>query len=201
MFRDIKVILIGGSPMSGKTTLALKLASKYEYGCISTDDIGEIISTVSDINPMKDLDYREYYVNKSIEDLITETSLYHQKLWPSIRHLIEIHSTWSSPIIIEGWALYPQLVEDIKADNIRIIWLVADEAVLEQRLRSQKDFYKGSSDEETMITNYLGRSIWHNSTIANQINELNNNGNGIRVTKDLDEETLVKKAIEILTKG
>ena len=40
MYKDIKVILIGGSPMSGKTTLALKLAAKYEYGCVSTDDIG-----------------------------------------------------------------------------------------------------------------------------------------------------------------
>lgn len=70
MFRDFKVILIGGSPMIGKTPLALKLASKYEYGCISIDDINEIISTVSDINPMKDLD-EETLVEKAIEILTT----------------------------------------------------------------------------------------------------------------------------------
>lgn len=200
MFKDVKVILVGGSPMSGKTTLAVKLASKYEYSCISTDDIGEIISTVSNVNPMRDYDYREYYVSKSIEDLINETSLYHLKLWLPIKHLIEIHSTWSNPIIIEGWALYPKLVETVKTDNIKTIWLVSDETVLEQRLRSPKKFYIGSLNEEKMLTNYLGRSIWHNKTIKKQVDELTNNHNFIRVTKDLDEKTLVEKGIEILTK-
>ena len=196
--KNIKVILIGGSPMSGKTTLAIKLAAKYEYGCISTDDIGEIIGTVSEVNPMKDFDYREYYVSKSIEDLINDISLYHRRLWPSIKHLIEIHSAWSTPIIIEGWALYPKLVESIKNDSLRTIWLVPDEDVLEQRLISHNDFYRGSSDEKEMITNYLRRSFWHNETISKEANELNQDF--IRVTKDLPEDRLVEKAIEILTK-
>jgi len=198
MLKNIKVILIGGSPMSGKTTLAIKLAAKYEYGCISTDDIGEIIGTVSEVNPMKDFNYREYYISKSIEDLINDISLYHRKLWPSIKHLIEIHSAWSTPIIIEGWALYPKLVESIENDSLRTIWLVSDEDVLEQRLRNHKDFYRGSSDEKKMITNYLHRSLWHNETISKQANELNHDF--IRVTKDLPEDRLVEKAIEVLTK-
>lgn len=46
--RDLKVILIGGSPMSGKTTLAMTLAARFGYACMSTDDIGEIVSTVAD---------------------------------------------------------------------------------------------------------------------------------------------------------
>lgn len=198
MLNNIKVILIGGSPMSGKTTLAIKLAAKYEYGCISTDDIGEIIGTVSEVDPMKNFDYREYYISKSIEDLINDIFLYHRRLWPSIKHLIEIHSNWSSPIIIEGWALYPNLVKLIENDNLRTIWLVSDEDVLEQRLLSHKDFYRGSSDEQKMITNYLLRSLWHNETIFQQVNELNHDL--IRVTKDLSEESLVEKAIDILTK-
>ena len=39
MYKNIKVIFIDGSPMSGKTTLATRIASKYFYTCISTDDI------------------------------------------------------------------------------------------------------------------------------------------------------------------
>lgn len=37
-----KVILIGGTPYSGKTTLAVKLASMLEYSCISTDESDRI---------------------------------------------------------------------------------------------------------------------------------------------------------------
>ena len=33
-----KVILIGGAPMSGKTTLARKLAAQLEYACLRLDD-------------------------------------------------------------------------------------------------------------------------------------------------------------------
>jgi len=199
MYKDIKVILIGGSPMSGKTTLALKLAAKYEYGCVSTDDIGEIVGTVADINPMKGFDYREYYVNKSIGDLINDTYRYHRSIWPSIKHLIEIHSNWSTPIIIEGWAIYPNLVKAIESENVKTIWLVSDSDVLEERLINKKDFYKGSSCEKAMVTNYLQRSIWHNEKIFNEVIELDDDY--IRVTKDLPEEQLVGMAIEILKKG
>ena len=81
-------------------------------------------------------------------------------------------------------------------DSLRTIWLVSDENVLEQRLINHKDFYRGSSDEKKMITNYLRRSLWHNETISKQANELNYDF--IRVTKDLPEDRLVEKAIEIL---
>lgn len=198
MLKNIKVILIGGSPMSGKTTLAIKLAAKYEYGCVSTDDIGEIVGTVTDVNPMKGIDYREYYVNQSIRDLINDTSQYHQRIWPSIKHLIGIHCKWSTPIVIEGWALYPKLVKSIMCKDIKKIWLVSDKDVLEKRLTNCKDFYQGASCEEAMITKYLQRSIWHNEKIFNEITEIKDDY--ISVTKDLPEEEMVRRAIEILSK-
>ena len=58
-----KVILIGGSPMSGKSTIALKLAQRLNYPCIPADDIGEALQTVADIDPMRGMHYHEYYIN------------------------------------------------------------------------------------------------------------------------------------------
>lgn len=51
--------------MSGKSTLASRLSALYGYSHISTDDIGEILQTALDINPIKGFDYREYYIQKS----------------------------------------------------------------------------------------------------------------------------------------
>lgn len=51
--------------MSGKTTLANRIASKYFYNCISTDDVGQVVQTVIDIDLMKGHDYREYGIIKT----------------------------------------------------------------------------------------------------------------------------------------
>ena len=61
-----KVLLIGGPPFVGKT-VARRLASRYRYGCISKDDIGKAVGTVTTIqthpglHTADDIDYRDYF--------------------------------------------------------------------------------------------------------------------------------------------
>ena len=196
--RDLKVILIGGSPMSGKTTLAMTLAARFDYACMSTDDIGEIISTVADVNPMKGVDYRAYYIRRSILDLVADTSRYHQAIRPAIDRLIETHSTWGTPIIIEGWALYPGLTNTSDHPNTAAIWLVSDLDVLAQRLADNEAFSQRSADGEQMRANYLQRSIWHNAQISTAV--LTAGADYIMVTRNLTADELAQKATELLAK-
>jgi len=59
-----RVMLIGGAPMSGKTTVAHRLAATLGYGCLSTDDLGEAMRAVTTkdshphLHPMDGYDYR-----------------------------------------------------------------------------------------------------------------------------------------------
>ena len=133
MIKNVKIILIGGSPMSGKSTLARKIACKYAMGNISTDDIGEILQINWDINPMKEFNYQDYYTKKQIKDLTEEAYEYHKNMVPAILKLIEIHSTWGNPAVIEGWALYPNMVKGLEK-GIKKLWLISDEALLRKRL-------------------------------------------------------------------
>lgn len=181
-----KVVLIGGCPMSGKSTVARELSSLWKWANISTDDIGEILQTVSDINPMKDIDYREYYIKKTNAELIQDVIRYHEKLFPAIERLIEIHSKWGSPIIIEGWALYPEKLADFKDKRIKKIWLVCDEMLLRKRLEEDLGFYKGSSDEDKMKNMYLKRSFWHNAKIKEECIRLNESFIEINKSTSLD---------------
>ena len=48
--------------------------------------------------------------------------------------VIEIHSSWGNPLIIEGWALYPNMIEKIKSDHVFSIWLIAEDDLLRQRM-------------------------------------------------------------------
>lgn len=193
-----KVILIGGSPMVGKSTIAIKLSSKYGYNCISTDDIGEALQTVIDINPMNNMDYQEYYIKKSIGELITDVEEYHLKIWPAIKKLIDIHSDWSTPIIIEGFALYPRLLKSVKADNIASIWLVGSSDLFRERLIRREEFYKGASDVNLLIDKYIKRSSWHNSKIKKELDDMEEEY--IMVTKELSIEKVFEKASCILNK-
>jgi len=88
-----------------------------------------------------------------IEDIVQ----YHQKLEPAIRRLIAVHATWGSPLVLEGWALYPNTFEkDMK--NVFAVWLIADENLLRSRLNANKDFYEYAKEPQKVLENYLYRS-------------------------------------------
>ena len=196
MYKNTKVILIGGSPMSGKSTLASRLSALYGYSHISTDDIGEILQTALDINPMKGFDYREYYIQKSFEELVNEAYEYHKKIFPAIERFISIHSSWGSPIIIEGWALYPDMLKNIANENMKKIWLICEEKMLQARLVGSRSFYSGASDEEAMMSKYLRRSNWHNNKILNEC--IATSDKYIHIADEMEIEELLQKSISLL---
>lgn len=173
-----KVILIGGAPLSGKTSLARKLAGKLEYCCISTDDAVQAVRAVTtpETHPgfhvMAGQDYREYYLNRSLDDLISDAQQQHQTTWPAIEELIRVHAMWSAPAIIEGWGLQPEQVARLDFPMVQSLWLVVDETALECRIRQAKDFLQGASDVERLIRQFLGRAIWFNRNIRQTATEL-----------------------------
>lgn len=154
-----KVLLIGGSPMIGKSTVARKIASSFEISSYSTDDIGEMLQTIADINPMKGKNYLDYYSDSSLQELIDDIKDYHHNIEQAIIRLIEIHSSWGNSIVLEGYALYPHILEKCPNTNVYAIWLVAEEKVLESRLKESIAFANASS---SVLKKYLHRSIWHN---------------------------------------
>ena len=78
------MILIGGPPMIGETTIARRLAARLDYGPMSTDGLGQSIRAVTtpDSHPnlhlMSGIDHREYYVSRSTERLIQDAENQHQ---------------------------------------------------------------------------------------------------------------------------
>jgi len=162
--------------MIGKTTVAREIACRLQYDCISTDDIGAAIASVTDpashpaFHYMGNQDFREYYIMSHPNDLIRDINRQHEALWPALLSLFRNHSTWGSAAIIEGWALRPEYVARLSGD-ISGLFLLADAALVEARIRSS-DFSRGASDEEMMIQRYLERSLWYNAWIREQVADL-----------------------------
>lgn len=171
-----KVIFLGGAPMVGKTTIARIIACRLQYDCISTDDIGAAIASVTDATShpafhyMGNRDFREYYVTSSLDNLIRDINNQHKALWPALQTLFRNHSTWGTAAIIEGWALRPGYISQLSG-NIAGLFLLASDALLEERVRSS-GFSAGASDEEMMIQQYLGRTLWYNAQLRDQVANL-----------------------------
>ena len=173
-----KVILIGGSPMSGKSTVAKMVANHFSIPCASTDDLGIMASAITDysshqdLHYMGDLDHKEYYILNSIEDLRSDIIKCHKSLWPGIRRVIQAHLQWAGPIVLEGYALYPSLISKLDMNEVVALWILCDSEVYASRY-DKCDFSLGASNPDLMRKNYLGRTSWHNELIEDEAEKFN----------------------------
>jgi 2-phosphoglycerate kinase len=171
-----KVMFIGGAPMVGKSTVARIIGSRLRYGHVSTDDLGEAITAVTDsashpaFHYMGGRDHREYYVGCSGDELIRDIDRQHAALWPGVQRLFRNHSTWGAAAIIEGWALRPSYVAELSGD-VSGVFLLADGELLERRARTS-GFSKGASDEEAMLLRFVQRSLWFEGQLREQVERL-----------------------------
>lgn len=193
------VLLIGGSPMTGKSTAAAYISLKTEYACISTDDIGAIVQNITGIDPWDGQNYLDYYTSTARARLVEDLCAYHTALTNPINALVQMHLDKTTPLIIEGYALYPKDISEFPADQVARVWLVADKNVLKKRLLQNKAFFKNAADKRAFAENFLYRSLWHNKAIYEQCQFFNQPF--VMVGEDDDYEAINNQVAEILLAG
>lgn len=198
----VRVVLIGGAPRSGKSTVARMLAAKLGYSYLSIDDLGEAIRAVTNkhshpaLHPMAGYEYREYYIQRSIQQLIADTIAEHHAIWPALESVIRKHTTWAEPTIIEGWSLQPERVASLALPGFKSLWFISDENVLKERISNDVLFYRGATDEESMIKNYFARCCWHNSRLKEDVARLGMAS--IEVSSQATPVQLVERCLNLL---
>ncbi|MDF1880753.1 hypothetical protein JHD50_05450 [Sulfurimonas sp. MAG313] len=196
------VILLGGAPNTGKTTVSRLIASRLNYACLSTDDLLKAITSVTtpkshpNFHLMAGWSTQEYYVHHTADQLVLHTIERFKAFHSAIENVVKSHVIKESPIVIEGFGLWPEEIKNLNLPNIGMVWLVADELLLEKRTRSIKPLYEGASDEERMIQNYVGRSVWYNSKVIEAVGRLNIPS--IKVSDELSAEALSKTLLNTL---
>ncbi len=172
-----KVLLIGGAPGVGKTTLGRVLASRLRSTSLSIDDLLTAAKAVTTrqshpgLHVMSAVNSVEYFTTSSVDQLTADATIQHDATWMVIEKVIRNHATWGSPIVIDGWALRPNKVAKLDLGNVTSFWLVAGPSVLEERERENVDFFHNSSNPERMLENFLARSVWYNNLIREQATE------------------------------
>jgi len=173
-----KVMLVGGAPGIGKTTLGRALAARLETTSLSTDDLHAAAKAVTSpgshpgIHVMARKPSVLYFTETPAEQLIADADAQHEAMWPAVEKVIRNHLAWGSPIVIDGWVLRPDWVAKLElGDRVGQVWLVADPGVLEARERANPEFFSNSPDPARMLENFLARSRWFNALVESQAAE------------------------------
>ena len=155
-----KIILIGGVPCIGKSTVAKNIAKKINIGYISTDTIRAILRTISNKKEYHSLHFfinqkaELYLPNTEIETIIQDYINESQAVWLGIKNIIRRNGD-DDIKIIEGVANLPVLCKKSKLKNIMPIFLYFDnEDIIRKNLFSRGLWGKSKKLKEYEL-NYL----------------------------------------------
>ena len=118
-----KIILIGGMPTAGKTTLSFQVAHHYNLPHISTDQIRLIMQSVADKTKYPLLfdsdgysaeEFLAQYTPKEIADMEYEQG---REVWLGIKKFIEDDWVWRDGCVIEGVSILPSLIHDLDTES------------------------------------------------------------------------------------
>jgi len=200
-----KVVLVGGAPKSGKSTLARFLAARLDYDLVNTDDLAAAAravaspSTHADLHSMTGYDYREYYLARPPDALWREALRMHRALWPAVVAVASARATWARAAVIEGWAILPELVFSSRLADTAALWLVVEPGIFEERVQAVPEFFLGARDEPRLIASFGERSRIHNEYLRAILQQQPNSVLGAAAGESLEQ--LCARALRLLEAG
>ena len=126
-----QIILIGGAPTTGKSTLAKALSNHFDIPWISSDQIREIMKAT--VDPEKypslftqEIDVDTFYNNFTMQQIVEMEKQQAKEIWPGVKDFIKNNFVWRKGFIVEGVGILPYLIDrDFKDDQkIKSLFLV-----------------------------------------------------------------------------
>lgn len=196
-----RVILIGGTSHTGKSTLAQSLASHLGWQLVSTDNLARHPG-----RPWRELPDRvpehvaEHYGGAlTVEELLEEVLRHYQKnVWPQVEKIVSAHvdQQINAGLVLEGSALWPSWVNSLECDNVVGIWLTAGSELIRERIYQNSRYDEKSPLEKRWIDQFLARSIAFDAALRNVVDRLG--VKSIDVGSSRSTEWLVSKCWECL---
>ena len=172
---NLRVILIGGSSHVGKSTVSESLAAALGWDHVSTDSLARHPGRPWKPAPEKVPDeVAKHYLDLSVDELVEDVLRhYRANVWPKVEAIIASRSTGPSTtgIVLEGSALWPELVASLDLDKIAAVWLTTSEEVFRQRIHFGSLYNTKSTRERMMIDKFLERTLAYNTRMVDAVNQ------------------------------
>ncbi|MBN1579481.1 MAG: 2-phosphoglycerate kinase [Anaerolineae bacterium] len=171
-----RVLLIGGTSHTGKSTLAQSLASTLGWRYITTDLLarhpGRPWKTAPETVPQH---VAEHYLTLSVNELIADVLRhYRDNVWPIAKAFVMLHvnDPAQGGLVMEGSALWPESVVSLDLDRIAAVWLTAGDDLFEARIYHESRYQDKTGREQTLIDKFLARTLAYNTRMMEAVNRL-----------------------------
>ena len=174
----VMLYMIGGSPCSGKSTLASLLARKYDLLHIKLDDlVDEMMSQASvDSRPIcllrQDRNPEQIWM-RNPEEMADEEWRFYEEIFPYVKsYLIK---NQDRPLLVEGAGLLPHLVKELEwpAPSYLCLTPTADFQKKHYRQREWVPYVlEGTTNPEQAFENWMQRDILFAQMVRKEAMEL-----------------------------
>ena len=171
----LRVILIGGTSHTGKTTLARRLAERPGWAHASTDMLarhpGRPWPAGGRTVPAH---VAEHYGELETEALIASVLAHYATVWPQAEALIRRHAENPTEprLVLEGSALWPNRVAALDLPTVSAIWLVGEPPLLRDRIPAESRHAETDQCGRRLIDRFIARAIAFDAHLRMEIERL-----------------------------
>jgi len=173
------VYILGGSPCSGKTTIAKKLSEQYHLQFYSVDDQYQehVKRCDPDRHPImhkvSNMGWNEIW-SRPTSILVSEEFEYYRELFELILEDLQGFD-FGKPIIVEGAALIPEMIERLNIDVKKVLYMVPTKE-FQIHHYSQREFIheilKDCADPDKAFKNWMMRDHFFGKEVLFQAKKL-----------------------------
>ncbi len=169
-----KVVLIGGTSHAGKSTTAQAVAARLGGEAMSTDSLARHPGRPWPTPTWTVPDHvAEHYRTLTPDELIASVLAHYRRMWPMVRERIEARlADPAPPLVLEGSALWPELVAELSLPAMRAVWLTADDALFDARIRRESRFEAADPAGRQLIESFAARTRLYNAQMLAQVRRL-----------------------------
>ncbi|MEI5033763.1 hypothetical protein RB201_16155 [Streptomyces sp. S1A(2023)] len=172
--RDVRVVLIGGTSNTGKSTVAEAVAERLGFEHRSTDGLARHPG-----RPWRTPEHEvpphvaEHYGTLTTDELLASVLDHYERLRPRIEELITDRAGAGAPgLVLEGSALGPAWVARLTVPRTAAVWLTADDTVVRDRVRSPGRYEQATDAERHLMDRFLARTVRFQALMLDAVEEL-----------------------------
>jgi adenylate kinase family enzyme len=195
------VLWMGGSPCSGKSSIAETLANRYGLTLYRCDDAFWEHMEHADpdrhptLHKLNQTAWNEIWMRPVDVQIAEEMKCYYEEFDMLLDDLLEYPR--STPVLAEGAALLPDLVSGLLPDDRRAIWIVPTAAFQRAHYTPEqrpwvKDILKQCQDATQAFQNWMDRDAGFANQVSTRVREL-----GFRLI-EVDGERTIEENTEMV---
>ncbi|KFK86890.1 hypothetical protein IX27_25325 [Streptomyces sp. JS01] len=172
--RDVRVVLIGGTSNTGKSTVAEAVAERLGFEHRSTDGLARHPG-----RPWRTPEHEvpphvaEHYGTLTTDGLIASVLAHYERLRPRIEELVTDRAQAGSPgLVLEGSALWPAWVARLTVPRTAAVWLTADDTVVRDRVRAAGRYKEATAGERRLMDRFLDRTVRYQELMVDAVEAL-----------------------------